>query len=104
MRPWNPSITARRVTALPACRAPGTVIVRAWMSDTRQVKVTDSDPLLRNTNRPNGQAPRLRPISRVSRSVSPNWLNEGVMTFAIGSGWFIASSTAAGAWPRPSMP
>ncbi len=74
------------------------------MSATRQVNVTASDPLLRNTNLSNGHAPRLRPISRVSRSVSRYWLNDGVMTLAMTCGSRIASSTAAGAWPSPSIP
>ena len=70
----------------------------------REASDTDSDPELRHMKCAYGQPPMVWPISlRIARS-NFSWAMLGVMMFAITCGLAIASSTACGVWPRPSMP
>ena len=52
----------------------------------------------------NGQCPRVCPNSDSKRSTKRNWLNDGVMTFAITQFSDIALTAALGACPKPNIP
>ncbi|MNT62391.1 hypothetical protein D3C72_2001100 [compost metagenome] len=76
----------------------------ALTSAMRAARPTASEPEFRHMKRVNGQPPRRWPISARNAVMKRCWDRLGVMMLAITCGRDIASMTASGVWPKPSMP